>query len=155
MSKFLEFLIFLNFTFFSIPMTLIDLREKRLPNKLMYPGILIASFLISLQIFLAKEEETLKNVLFVLFIVLPFALVSLLFAGLFGMGDVKGIVFLGISLSATSKTAFLISLILSFLTATLYILVKKLAGNEIKGHLPFGPFLFSPPVVLLALNLFA
>lgn len=154
MRLFLELLIFLNFAFFSVPMSLIDLRERRLPNKLMYPGILISFFLVSLHIFVAKEKETIDNVWFVFLIVLPFALVSLFFAGLFGMGDVKGMLFLGISLSTISKTAFLVSLFLSFLFATFYILVKKLAGEGIKGHLPFGPFLFAPPIVLLALNLF-
>lgn len=152
----LEILNFVNFVFFATWLSVIDLREKRLPNKLMYPAISIAAVVSLLGQFLEEEPSlSLSDFLWPLFVTLLFFIVSIIYPKGIGMGDVKGILLLGISMVELGGQIILSSIAFSFFTASIYVVVSRLLMRSKIVDFPFGPFLFAPGIFILAAGLFA
>ena len=121
---------------FLVPMALIDLEHKIIPNKLTAPAAVIA---LALGTALDPGGEPKRLIAaaaaggFFLF----FALVS---RGGMGMGDVKLAAVLGLFLGAPVAPALLIALVAGVLVSVGVVLRVGLAGGR-KTAIPFGPFL--------------
>lgn len=150
----LEILNFLNFAIFTIWLSVIDLREKRLPNRLMYPAITIALGLAVLDILLNGTLGEIKSrFLPGLSLTLLFFLIFAIYPKGIGMGDVKGILLLGITLSGNDGAVLLFSVMASFILAGFVILILRLLLRQKFTEIPFGPFLFFPALAILAAQL--
>ena len=155
MIKFLQLLSFLNLLVFALLMSKVDIKEKRLPNSLMYPAIILAYFILLFKGLAIKDLSIFTwDLIPILLLVIGFFTVSLIFPTGFGMGDVKGIPFLGISISHMGLQTLIFSLLLSFITASIYVLIVKISKGTDFRDFAFGPFLFFPAVFFLAINTF-
>lgn len=151
----LDILNFLNFAIFTIWLSVIDLREKRLPNRLMYPVITISLGLAVLDILLNGTLSEFKSrFLPGLSLTLLFFLIFAIYPKGIGMGDVKGILLLGITLSGNDGAVLLFSVMASFILAGFVILILRLLLRRKFAEIPFGPFLFFPGLAILAAQLF-
>lgn len=151
----LEVFNLLNFFIFSFLMSRFDLREKRLPNLLMYPAILIALVISLIRGLLAESTTGILMYLVQVFLITSFFLaISLISSRMFGMGDVKAILFLGLSLSPFDVRVFIGSIALSFFSASIFIIFARLVLSQRFKEFPFGPFLFAPGSLLLLVTWF-
>ncbi len=121
---------------FLVPMALIDLEHRIIPNKLTGPAA-IAAVVIGLALDPGGEPERLIAAAagggF-------FLLAALAAPGGMGMGDVKLAGVLGLFLGAAVAPALLIALISGVLVSVVVIARKGVAGGR-KTAIPFGPFL--------------
>lgn len=125
------------FTFLSMLLLLsvIDLEEHKLPNSLLYPGILLSLLLVPVNPVAGWEKLLLGGILG-FGLMLAIALIS---PGGMGMGDVKLAAFIGLILGL-SQTA--IALLVSFMTGGLVAGVLLIMRRiERKDPIAFGPFL--------------
>jgi leader peptidase (prepilin peptidase) / N-methyltransferase len=121
---------------FLVPMALIDLEHRIIPNKLTGPAA-IAAIVIGLALDPGGEPERLiagaAGGGF-------FLLAALAAPGGMGMGDVKLAGVLGLFLGAAVAPALLIALLTGVLVSAVVIARKGVAGGR-KTAIPFGPFL--------------
>lgn len=119
-----------------IPITLIDLEHKRIPNLITGPAaiaLIIAGTALD-------PDGQVERLLAAAIVVAPFLLLSLVLSGHMGMGDVKLMGVLGLALGRGLAPALMIA----FLTGTLVglALIAKHGQREArKIKVPFGPFL--------------
>lgn len=152
MSDFFQYLNLTSFCIFAFLMMWFDIREKRLPNKLMFPAIILTATASVTENLLEEDwRKLLINLAVVALISICFLLVSLFYPDALGMGDVKGILLLGIALSGLKINVYFFALSLSFIAASIFILIsRKLFGKKMT-HLAFGPFIFTPGMILLGI----
>lgn len=118
-----------------VPITLIDLEHKRIPNAITGPTA-IALIVAGVALDLSGQPERL---LAAAIVVAPFLLISLFFGGHLGMGDVKLMGMLGLALGR----ALIPAVFIAFLVGTIVgiaLMVKHGRGAR-KMAVPFGPFL--------------
>ena len=142
----IEILKILNLIFFAVPMIYVDIREKRLPNKYMYPAMLIASGLFLI------ELTNLSEILPVFSITLFFTIFSFLKPKALGFGDVKGILLISLSLSKLGFSGIFLSIGISFVSASFYLILKKILQHDLGEEFAFGSFLFMPSIILLVIH---
>jgi leader peptidase (prepilin peptidase)/N-methyltransferase len=122
----------------SVPLAVIDIREHRLPNKLVVPGIALAAVCGVLELVLTGGRHwsplLCGGVYFALMLVLS------LLGGL-GMGDVKLAALLGASAGFLGVESAVISVGLAFMLGGAVALVLWLAQR--RGRIPFGPFMLA------------
>lgn len=118
-----------------VPITLIDLEHKRIPNLITGPAA-IALIIAGTALDLSGQPERL---LAAAVVVAPFLLISLVFGGHLGMGDVKLMGVLGLALGR----ALLPAVFIAFLVGTIVgiALMLKFGRGARKMAVPFGPFL--------------
>lgn len=149
----IEILNFANFAIFTIWMSVIDIREKRLPNRLMYWAISVALVLALVDILLFGNLSELRTRFIpTLGATLLFFAMYLVYPKGIGMGDIKGILLLGISLSALDGALLIIAIMASFLLAAIFIITYRIVKRKTFTEIAFGPFLFFPGLLLLAAN---
>lgn len=120
----------------SIPLVVVDVREHRLPNNLVVPGIAVAALCGVLELVLSGGRNFAPLVCGALYFALM--LVLSLVGGL-GMGDVKLAALLGVAGAFLSVEAVLAQVLLSFITGGLGAGVLWLFKR--RGRIPFGPFI--------------
>ena len=122
---------------FTIPLVVIDLRERRLPNKITLPGIAVAliGILLTLQWPKVGVAVLCAAILFA-------AGTALSFKGWLGMGDVKLLVPIGLTLGWFGWEALAFGLTVAFFGAGLFVLVR-IAMQKITATstIALGPFL--------------
>ena len=122
---------------FTIPLVVIDLRERRLPNKITLPAIAITAVGVALTFDWPRVgvAALCAGVLFV-------AGTALSFKGWLGMGDVKLLVPIGLTLGWFGWVTLAIGLGLAFLFAGGFVLVR-MAMQKITATstIALGPFL--------------
>jgi leader peptidase (prepilin peptidase) / N-methyltransferase len=123
--------------------TVVDLEERRIPNRIVLPAIVVA---LGSQIALDPREAP-RLVGIALAAGLFFYLPLLLFRGGMGMGDVKLAVFLGAALGDAVVTAIAVAVFAAFFAA-LAVLLRNGAQAR-KSGIPFGPFLALGAVVAI------
>jgi leader peptidase (prepilin peptidase)/N-methyltransferase len=131
-----------------VPVTLIDLDERIIPNRLLLPGAVVGLALV-----LGIQSGDLVEHLIAAFAAGGFLLLAVLAhpRGM-GMGDVKLAGVMGIYLGRAVGPAMLVALVSGTLVG-LAIIVRKGAKEGRKTPVPFGPFLaFGGLVGLLAGN---
>jgi leader peptidase (prepilin peptidase)/N-methyltransferase len=122
----------------SIPLAVIDIREHRLPNTLVVPGIALAVVCGLLELVLTGGRHwsplLCGGVYFALMLVLS------LLGGL-GMGDVKLAAMLGASAGFLGVESAIVSVGLAFILGGVVALVLWFAQR--RGRIPFGPFMLA------------
>ncbi len=125
----------------SVPLALTDLRERRLPNKFVLPAFAVA-----------LAGQVVASVLGASLIRLPVAvgLAALLLAlGIaanikfdFGMGDVKLIAAIGLTLGWFDPILPMLAIFVASLSASAWVGLRILvAGATLKGSIALGPYL--------------
>ena len=122
---------------FTIPLVVIDLRERRLPNKITLPAIAITAVGVSLTL-----DWSRVGVAVLCAGVLIVAGTALSFKGWLGLGDVKLLVPIGLTLGWFGWETLAIGLGLAFLFAGGFVLVR-MAMQKITATstIALGPFL--------------
>lgn len=150
-------LAFLLFARGAAQLWVIDLREHRLPNRILFPlypqvGLpLLASLWLSagplgLDAWQATSQMLAGGLVMAFF----YLLLRLGSAGSLGLGDVKLAGLLGLLLAYLSPLHLLLGNLLIFLTGGLYSLGLLLAGRaRLKSHIAFGPFMLLGTVLAL------
>ena len=131
----LEFLIYAYLTALLIVVSLIDYKERIIPNKITYPNIIIA---LVLSIF-SGHISLLASIAGLL---LPggfLLLLAILYKGGMGMGDVKLMAMVGSFIGA--NYALIAIFLASFLGSAIGIGLIVVSDKDMKSAIPFGPFL--------------
>jgi len=125
----------------AVVLSVVDLAEKRLPNALVYPSMIVVPALLTLAAAATGAWPALLGAfvggaaLFAFYLVL--ALIS---PGGIGMGDVKLAAVIGFALGYLGWTPFLVGAFGAFLIGSLVSLVAlALRRVTLKGSIPFGP----------------
>ncbi|WP_285506239.1 A24 family peptidase [Actinokineospora sp. NBRC 105648] len=131
----------------AVPLTIVDLRHRRLPNALTLPAFPVAAALIA---FAAPSALVLCNALLGAVLLTTFhALIHLTAPAALGMGDVKLAPTLGAILGAadlhTLPTALLIA-------AMATLALHRLHRPQWRTGIPHGPGLLAATIVLAVLN---
>ncbi len=136
----------------SVPLTVIDLREHRLPNLWVMPGYLVVTAAVMGQ--WSSQGEFPWLVLwggagYFLF------LLVLSFTGGMGMGDVKLAGVLGATSGMLGLEAVVLSLLFAFVLGGVVSLILLLLrrGNR-RTRIPFGPFLLAGFCIAASVTLF-
>jgi leader peptidase (prepilin peptidase) / N-methyltransferase len=124
-------------------LSLIDLRTRRLPNRIVLPS---AAFVLAAQVAL-EPDRTLEWVLAALGAALFLFLPLLVFPAGMGMGDVKLALLLGAALGADVVLALMLGLLASFVVAVGLLAIRGLSAR--RTFIPFGPFLAFGSIVSL------
>jgi leader peptidase (prepilin peptidase)/N-methyltransferase len=139
----IEFLPVFFATGFAIQLSLIDIREMRIPNRILFPALLISTTLILVAGFIMGDLYR-SLIAFsggFLSIALFFCIHLLRPKGL-GMGDVKFAGFIGLTLSWISFPSGLIGLGLAFIFSSIFsISIFVVRRKSFKKVLPFAPFM--------------
>ena len=132
---------YLYLAFIAVSLSAVDLAEKRLPNALVYPSLVVIPVLLTLAAAATGSWPALLGALlggaalFVFYFVL--ALISP--AGI-GTGDVKLAAVIGLALGYLGWTALLVGAFGGFLVGSLVSLVALAARRvTLRSSLPFGP----------------
>ena len=131
-------------TGFALQLSVIDLQEMRIPNRILLPGIGLTAFSILLIGLMTSE---LIRALFALaggaISVLIFFFLHLLRPSGLGMGDVKFAGLIGLTLSWISFPVGLIGLALAFIASSIFsIIIFVVKRNNFQRVIPFAPFMF-------------
>jgi leader peptidase (prepilin peptidase)/N-methyltransferase len=126
----------LAFVLFLVPITLIDLDHRLIPNKLTLPGAVVAVVLV-----LLTRSDALVEHLIAALAAGGFLLVAAIAypAGM-GMGDVKLAAVMGLFLGRAVAPAMFVALVAGSVVGAL-IIARKGAQEGRKTAIPFGPYL--------------
>lgn len=133
--------------------SIVDLREKRIPNRMLLVASPIVVALLGAGLLVRGEPQRLlaalggAAALFALFLVIALAVPAAM-----GMGDVKLAALLGAALGAAGWMAWLAGLLAAFLIGGIVAIVA-LASRRVglRGSIPFGPWMVAGALVGLAL----
>lgn len=133
--------------------SIVDLREKRIPNRMLLVAGPVVAVLLAGGLLLRGEPGRLlavpagAAVLFALYFV-----IALVVPAAMGMGDVKLAALLGGALGAAGLTGWLVGLLAAFLIGGI-VAVVALASRRVglRGSIPFGPWMVAGALVGLAL----
>ena len=140
---------FLAVTAAGTAISIVDLREKRIPNRMLLVATPVVVVLLAAGLLLRGEPERLLGVLagaaamFALYF-----LIALIAPAAMGMGDVKLAALLGGALGAAGLTGWLVGLLAAFLIGGIVAVVALIAGRVgWRGSIPFGPWMVAGTVV--------
>ena len=123
------------------PLTVIDLREHRLPNRLVLPAFPVA---LSAQLIATTISADWARQLFALLIALAVALIGLgaNYIDALGMGDVKLATVIALTLGYLNPWLPVIAIGIAFLLAFAVVIVLITLGKvKIGSSIPLGPYL--------------
>jgi leader peptidase (prepilin peptidase) / N-methyltransferase len=129
-----------------VVLSVIDLRERRLPNRIVLPS---AALVLAANVVLFPDrwyEWLLAAIGAALFFFLPL----LIYPAGMGMGDVKLALLLGAALGRSVVLALVVGLAASLVVAVVLFTVKGLAAR--RTYIPFGPLLAFGSIVALYLG---
>lgn len=135
----------------AIALSFIDLREHRLPNRIIYPWTALTAVLLVLAALLLGEPLAAVRAFAAALVWGGFFLtVRLLAPPALGMGDVKLAVVLGLYTGFLGWSTVLAAVVLSFLLGGLLAAALLVSGRgTAKTAVPFGPFLLLGTAVAL------
>jgi leader peptidase (prepilin peptidase)/N-methyltransferase len=120
----------------SIPLVVIDIREHRLPNRLVVPGVALAAACAAGELATSAGRHWLPVAGGVAYFV---TMLVLSLVGGLGMGDVKLAAILGVSVGFVSLEGLVGQLVLTFLAGGFVALLFWVCRR--RGNIPFGPFM--------------
>jgi leader peptidase (prepilin peptidase)/N-methyltransferase len=129
-----------------VALSVIDLRERRLPNRIVLPS---AAVVLVAQIAL-EPDRALEGVGAAFGAALFLFLPLLVFPAGMGMGDVKLALLLGAALGRGVVLALVLALLASFVVAVGLIVARGVGAR--RTFIPFGPFLAFGSIVSLFLD---
>lgn len=118
------------------PLTKIDIREHRLPNRLVLPAFAVTLLGQLMTLLLGESWQRILHVLAVAFLVFALGMLCNRYAGL-GMGDVKLLAAMALALGWFNASVLLALIVVACASA---LLVSFRAG--LKRAIPLGPHLF-------------
>jgi len=126
----------------------IDLQQQIIPNKVMYPSIVVALVAMGIVSLVRGDYHIITDSLVGFAVIaVPWALLSLVFPRGFGMGDAKLAAFTGTILGWRSELiGFFIGI---FLGAVAGVILMAGGKKGRKSRIPFGPFLAAGAFVAL------
>lgn len=125
----------------SVVLGVVDIAEKRLPNSVVYPSLIVLPLLLAAAAALDDEWPALLGGLIgaAALFALYFAL-AVISPGSIGMGDVKLAALIGLALGYQGWSAMLVGAALGFVIGGLVCLVALLTRKAtLRSSLPFGP----------------
>ncbi len=146
---------YLWFVSVTLALGLVDLRHRRIPNRILGPGVVVGTLLLSGGAALDGRIRELPEALgagagYFLVLLVP----ALLTAGAIGMGDVKLAFFLGLFVGYGQWEAAVLAGIGAFVLAgvvVIVLLVFRVLGRS--DHVPFGPFMVGAAWIAIAADL--
>ncbi|GAA1145251.1 prepilin peptidase [Nesterenkonia lutea] len=131
-----------------------DLREHRLPNRIIYPWAGVAvGLLIPAALLLGQPLVALRALAAALIWGTAFLVVRMISPRALGMGDVKLAVVLGLYAGLLGWATVLVAVVLSFLLGGLVSAALLISGRATaKTTVPFGPFLLLGTALALTLS---
>ncbi|HWH97301.1 MAG TPA: A24 family peptidase [Pseudolysinimonas sp.] len=133
--------------------SIVDLREKRIPNRMLLMATPALAVLLVAGVLVHSKPERVLAVLagaaamFALYFV-----IALVAPAAMGMGDVKLAALLGGALGAAGLTGWLVGLLAAFLIGGVVAIIALAAGRVgWRGSIPFGPWMIAGALVGLAL----
>ena len=144
------------FIWLSVVLSLIDLRELRLPNKYVYPAyVFVLAGLLLPAIFANQWQAFAAAMLCGLVGFALFMLLHVIYSAGLGMGDVKLAGIIGMITGWVSWGTALVALMLAFfLSALVSIVLLATRKATMKSALPFGPFMLGGAIFAVALTAF-
>jgi len=135
-------------SFFLIIIFVYDLKYYIIPDKIIYPAIIIAFFYNIYQLTIGNQQLTISNFLSALGAALFFLAIVLISGGKWmGLGDFKLAFFMGLFLGWPK---ILVALFLAFLIGAIIGLGLVLSGKKrLQSEVPFGPFLITGTFISL------
>jgi leader peptidase (prepilin peptidase)/N-methyltransferase len=129
--------------------SIVDLREKRIPNRMLIVAAPVVALLLVVGLLSTGEPSRLLAVLvgaaalFALYFV-----IALVAPAAMGMGDVKLAAVLGGALGAAGLTGWLVGLLAAFLVGGIVAVIALVAGRVgWRGSIPFGPWMVVGAVI--------
>ena len=123
------------------PLTVIDVRERRLPNRLTLPVFPITLFGQGIAVLLGEDVGRLIVAVLIAIVTFAIALMLNLFAGL-GMGDVKLIAGISLALAWFSPILPAVAILISFLAAgAASLALLALRKTRMGSSIALGPYL--------------
>lgn len=127
----------------AVVLSVIDIREHRLPNKILLPSYAVAAILF-IPMGLDDPQGYLRSMLSAAVLFGAFLVLAIIGNGALGMGDVKLAGLLGMYLGWFGWTAVFLGGVLAFILGGIWALALLVARIFKKGtsELPFGPSMF-------------
>jgi leader peptidase (prepilin peptidase) / N-methyltransferase len=122
-------------------LSIIDLRHRRIPNRLVYPALLVAAAWIVAADLGGSELSAMSAGLGFLAYGLGLLIVALIAPSGMGMGDVKLAALVGLVLGSIGLAEVAVAAGLGILLGGVGAIVALLAGAGRKTPIPFGPYL--------------
>lgn len=138
------------FVLTAIPLCITDIKEQRLPNKIVLPGTLLA--LLGLLITGINGEGVRSLVAFAIGLVSFFALLAVNILDVLGMGDVKLLATLCFIVAWISPWAPLILMGITIVLSFLLSIINLMFTNPLRS-IPFGPYIMAGFFGTLAVTL--
>jgi leader peptidase (prepilin peptidase)/N-methyltransferase len=126
----------------------IDFQKQIIPNKIIYPAIVVGLVAVSIIALTRGDVDYLIDKLIGFAVIgVPWAILALVFPKGFGMGDAKLVAFTGTILGwQLELTAFFFGILLGAIAS---IVLMAMGKKGRKSRIPFGPFLAAGAVIAL------
>ncbi|HEX5949936.1 MAG TPA: prepilin peptidase [Actinomycetota bacterium] len=129
------------FTGLLVALAIIDARTKKLPNRILYPSILVAAAYLAVARLAGGDVDLLDAAIGFLAYGGGLLILALIAPRGMGMGDAKLVAFIGLVLGAVGLESVAVAAGLGILFGGVGAIVALLRGAGRKHALPFGPFL--------------
>jgi leader peptidase (prepilin peptidase) / N-methyltransferase len=124
-----------------IALSVIDMRVKRLPNRLVYPSVLIAAPYIVVADLAGGHLDAIRAGIGLLVYGVGLLIVALIAPSGMGMGDVKLAGLIGLVLGSIGLALVAVAAGVGILLGGVGAIVALLAGAGRKSRVPYGPFM--------------
>lgn len=136
----------------SIALSVIDMRTRLIPNRILYPTILSALIFILFDAYFQKNFSVLAiNMGIPTLVAMAFFLLYLINPRGLGMGDIKAIFFIGLILCIDGARLYFYSLTTSFVLGSIVVIFLKISRVRAE-EIPFAPFLLLPASIFALLH---
>jgi len=136
-------------------LSIIDLRTRRLPNRLvLICTVSILVIQIAYCVWQAVPDELSRAGVAAGKILGAYVVLYLLSRGQLGMGDVKFAIPVGLIVGWYNPDAWLISLLITFLLAGVVSIIGLLTRKlDRKSHIPFGPYMYLGSIITVLIGI--
>jgi leader peptidase (prepilin peptidase)/N-methyltransferase len=129
-----------------VALSVIDIRHRRIPNRLVYPAVVIAAAVIVAGDLAGGGLDVLDAGIGLFAYGLALLIIALISTGM-GMGDVKLAGLIGLVLGSIGLDLVAVAAGMGILLGGVGAIVALLAGAGRKSAIPFGPYLASGAVI--------
>ena len=132
--------------------SLFDLAEQRVPNRLVLPSypLLIGLFAVG-SAYGGRWHEMIQATLAMLVLLGVFALIAFVRPGELGLGDVKLAGLTGLACGYLGAAVVVASVLIAFTSAAAALLALRVSGRGNKARLPFAPFMIFGSILAVLL----
>ena len=130
-----------------VALSVIDIRHRRIPNRLVYPAVVIAAAVIVVGDLAGGGLDVLDAGIGLFAYGLGLLIIALISPAGMGMGDVKLVGLIGLVLGSIGLDLVAVAAAMGILLGGVGAIVALLAGAGRKSAIPFGPYLASGAVI--------